>query len=110
MINLIPSHYQYLLADETKAFCWVATVMPNGGPQLTSVWFNTDGEHILFNSTNRSAKYRYLKANPKIAIAIVDPNNPQKYMQLRGTVNSLKRAPKPTPMSSPVNTLEKISR
>lgn len=86
MIDLIPADYQYLLADETRAFCWVATVMPNGTPQLTCVWFNTDGRHILFNSTNRSAKYRYLKTNPKIAVAIVDPNNPQKYVQIRGTV------------------------
>jgi PPOX class probable F420-dependent enzyme len=86
MIDLIPPHYQYLLTDETKAYCRVATMMPNGGPQLTCVWFNTDGEHILFNSTNKSAKYRYLTSNPKVAVAIVDPNNPQKYMQIRGTV------------------------
>ncbi len=86
MINLIPPDYQYLLKDETKAFCWVATVMPSGGPQLTCVWFNTDGEHILFNTTHRTAKYRDLKVNRKIALAIADPKNPQKYLQIRGTV------------------------
>ena len=86
MIDLIPPDYQYLLKDETRAFCWVATVMPSGGPQLTCVWFNTDSEHILFNTTHRTAKYRDLKANPKIALAIVDPNNPQKYVQIRGIV------------------------
>ncbi len=88
MIDLIPPDYQYLLKDETKAFCWVATIMPSGGPQLTCVWFNTDGTHILFNTTHRTAKYRDLKANPKVALAIVDPHAPQKYMQIRGTVES----------------------
>lgn len=88
MINLIPADHQYLLADETKAYCWVATVMPNGGPQLTCIWFNTDGTHILFNTTDKSAKYRYLSKNQKVALAIPDPNNPQKYIQVRGTVES----------------------
>jgi PPOX class probable F420-dependent enzyme len=82
----IPENYQYLLKDETKAFAWVATVSPEGEPQLTSVWFNTDGEHLLFNTTDRSAKYRFLKENPNVAIAIVDPNDPHKYFQVRGTV------------------------
>jgi PPOX class probable F420-dependent enzyme len=86
MIDLIPESYQYLLKDETKAFAWVATVNPRGGPQLTSVWFNTDGEQILFNTTDKSAKFRYLKANPRIALAIVDPTNAYKYVQVRGKV------------------------
>ncbi|MEX2161468.1 MAG: PPOX class F420-dependent oxidoreductase [Anaerolineales bacterium] len=86
MIDLIPESHQYLLNDETKAFAWVATVNPDGGPQLTSVWFDTDGEHILFNTTDKSAKYRYLKANPKMAVAIVDPKDPHKYVQIRGKV------------------------
>lgn len=80
----IPENYQYLLKDETKAFAWVATVSPEGEPQLTSVWFNTDGEHILLNTTDKSAKVRFLKQNPNIAVAIVDPDDPHKYFQIRG--------------------------
>lgn len=84
MIKIIPPDYQYLLEDKTKAFAWVATVMPNGGPQLTSVWFNSNGKHILFNITDKSAKHRYLQANPRVVVAIVDPKDPYKYMQIRG--------------------------
>ena len=60
--------------------------MPNVSPQPTCVWFNSDGSHILFNTTDRSAKYRYLKKNPKVALAIPDPSNPQKYIQVRGNI------------------------
>lgn len=88
MIDSIPESHQYLLKDDTKAFCWVATVMPNGVPQLTSVWFNTDGEHILFNSPQSSAKFRYLKKNPQIAVGIADPTDPYKYVQIGGKVEA----------------------
>lgn len=84
MIDLIPFEYQYLLDDETKAFAWVATVMPKGGPQLTSVWFNSDRKHILFNITDKSAKHRNLQADPRVVVAIVDPKDPYRYIQIRG--------------------------
>lgn len=86
LIDKLPESYHYLLKDETKAFAWVATVSPKGEPQLTSVWFNTDGEHILFNTTDKSAKFKFLSQNPKVAVAIVDPADPHKYFQIRGTV------------------------
>lgn len=84
IIKIVPPEYQYLLEDETKAFAWVATVIPSGSPQLTSVWFNSDGENILFNITDKSTKHRNLQANPRIVVAIVDPKDPYKYMQIRG--------------------------
>jgi PPOX class probable F420-dependent enzyme len=86
MIKIVPEEYQYLLKDETQAYAWVATVSPEDEPQLTCVWFNTDGEHILFNTTDKSAKYKFLSKNPKVAVAIVDPKNPHMYFQIRGEV------------------------
>lgn len=80
----LPESYRSLLADEAKAFAWVATVSPSDEPQLTSVWFNTDGVNILFNTTDRSTKFKFLSKNPNIAIAIVDPADPYRYIQIRG--------------------------
>jgi PPOX class probable F420-dependent enzyme len=64
--------------------------MSNGQPQLTYLWFNTDGEHILFNTMDRAAKHRYLSNNPRVAVLISDPENPHKYVQIRGTVELTK--------------------
>jgi len=90
MISSVPESHQYLLEDKTKAFANVATSMSNGQPQLTCVWFNTDGEHILFNTMDRAAKFRYLSKNPRVAVLIPDPDNPYKYVQIRGTVEMTK--------------------
>jgi PPOX class probable F420-dependent enzyme len=84
-MKIVPQEYQYLLKDETQAYAWVATVSPDGEPQLTCVWFNTDGEHILFNTTDKSAKFKFVSKNPNVAVAIVDPKNPHMYFQIRGT-------------------------
>ena len=85
MLN-IPTELQYLLADETKAFAFIATTMPDGSPQVTPVWFNTEGESILVNTVQGRTKYRNLKADPRVALAIPDPQDPYRYIQLRGRV------------------------
>lgn len=82
----IPEELQYLLADETKAFAFLATTMPDGSPQVTPVWFNKDGEHILINTVKGRIKYRNMLANPQIALAIPDPQDPYRYLQVRGRV------------------------
>ncbi|HRN49712.1 MAG TPA: PPOX class F420-dependent oxidoreductase [Anaerolineales bacterium] len=90
MLNTLPEAYRHLLADETKAFAWIATVDANNAPQLTAVWFNTDGEHILFGTSDKTAKFRNLSSNPNIAVAIVAPQNPYQYIQVRGQVEITK--------------------
>lgn len=90
MLNTLPEAYRHLLADETKAFAWIATVDANHAPQLTAVWFNTDGEHILFGTSDKTAKFRNLSSNPQIAVAIVAPENPYQYIQVRGRVEITK--------------------
>lgn len=90
MLNTLPEAYRHLLTDETKAFAWIATVDANHAPQLTAVWFNTDGEHILFGTSDKTAKFRNLSSNPRIAVAIVAPENPYQYIQVRGRVEITK--------------------
>ena len=85
MIN-IPEKLRYLLDDRTKAFAFLATTMPNGSPQVTPVWFNTDGEHILINTARGRAKDRNMIERPQVAIAIPDPKDTYRYIQIRGRV------------------------
>jgi PPOX class probable F420-dependent enzyme len=82
----IPENLQYLLADETKAFAFLATTMPDGSPQVTPVWFNTDGKYILINTARGRTKDRNLTKHPSVALAIPDPKDPYRYLQIRGKV------------------------
>jgi PPOX class probable F420-dependent enzyme len=85
-MNTIPEKFQDLLTDEAKAFLFLATTMADGSPQVTPVWFNTDGEYLLINSAKGRAKDRNMRARPRVAAAIMDPANPYRYIQLRGQV------------------------
>ena len=81
-----PEEYLDLLTPETKAFLFLATVMPDGSPQVTPVWFDTDGEHILINSNEGRVKDRNMKVRPYVAMVIQDPADPYRYLQIRGSV------------------------
>jgi PPOX class probable F420-dependent enzyme len=82
----IPETHLDLLKVEKKAFLYLATLMPDGSPQLTPIWFNTDGENILINSAVGRIKDRNMRARSQVALCIQDPSNPYRYMQIRGKV------------------------
>ncbi len=82
----IPTEYHDLLKDETKSYLFLATTMPDGSPQVTPVWFNTDGEYILINTNEGRAKDKNMKARPKVAFVIQDPKTPYRYIQIRGEI------------------------
>jgi PPOX class probable F420-dependent enzyme len=63
----------------------IATVMADGTPQVTPVWIDTDGEHVYFNTARHRVKLRNLERNPKVAISVVDKNDPYRLVVLRGT-------------------------
>jgi PPOX class probable F420-dependent enzyme len=85
-MNSIPESHSDLLKDETKAFVYLATLMKDGSPQVTPVWFNTDGEYILLNSASGRVKDRNMRARPTVALCITDPKDPYRYLQIRGRV------------------------
>ena len=66
--------------------CYIATTMPNGSPQLTQTWVDTDGEHVLINSVQGFVKVRNIERDPRVALAVSDPDNPRRYFQVRGRV------------------------
>ncbi len=82
----IPAPYQDLFEDETKAYLFLATVMDDGTPQVTPVWFNADDEHIFINTAEGRIKDKNMQARPHVALVIQDPNDPYRYMQIRGKV------------------------
>jgi PPOX class probable F420-dependent enzyme len=86
MVDKIPPSHADLLADETRSFAFLATVMKDGSPQVTPVWFNTDGKHILINTAEGRVKDRNMRARPQVALAIMDPKNSYRYIQVQGRI------------------------
>ena len=83
-----PEKYLDLVNNDSKAFLYLATVMRDGSPQVTPVWFSFDGEYILINTAERRTKERNMKDRPKVAMAIQDPKDPYRYLGMRGEIES----------------------
>jgi PPOX class probable F420-dependent enzyme len=69
--------------------CFVATVMPNGSPQLTQTWVTTDGENVVINIVDGMQKARNLARDPRVAINVVDPDDVFRFYAIRGRVVSM---------------------
>ncbi len=82
----VPEAFRDLL-DGKKAFANVATVMSDGSPQVTPVWFDVKGGKIRVNTAKGRVKSRTMREGAKVALAIMDPENPYRYVQIRGTVS-----------------------
>ena len=81
-----PTDFSDLLYGEKKALLYLATLMADGSPQVTPVWFSTDGEHILVNTNEGRTKDKNMKALPRVALTIQDPDNQDRYLGIRGEV------------------------
>ena len=66
--------------------CYVATTMPDGSPQLTQTWVDTDGEHVVINTVQGFQKLRNVERDPRVSVAVADPANPFRYYEVRGHV------------------------
>ncbi len=84
MSQAIPEKYRDLFSK--RAFASLATLMPDGRPQVTPVWVDLDGDHIIFNSARGRQKDKNVRRDPRVSLAIVDPENPYRYMEIRGRV------------------------
>ena len=81
-----PPEYLDLLKNETKAYLFLATIMRDGSPQVTPIWFNTEDDYILINTNEGRTKDLNMKARPKVALVIQDPKTPYRYIQIRGEI------------------------
>jgi PPOX class probable F420-dependent enzyme len=84
MSEVLPAKYLDLF--QKKALASLATLMPDGHPQVTPVWVDWDGTHVLVNSAKGRQKDRNMRARPEVSMAIVDPDNPYRYLEVRGHV------------------------
>ena len=66
--------------------CYLSTLMPDGSPQQTQTWVDTDGEHILVNTVDGFQKVRNIERDPRVALTVSDPENPHRYFAVRGRV------------------------
>jgi PPOX class probable F420-dependent enzyme len=82
----IPDEYLDLLQQQKKAFAHLATLMPDGTPQVTPVWFDYTGGVIRVNSAKGRTKTRNMKEGAPVALSIMDPDNAYRYLQIRGKV------------------------
>lgn len=87
MAAAIPEQYKDLL--EKKAFAHLGTLMADGSPQVTPVWFDYDGTHIRVNSAKGRVKDKNLRSRPQVALDVPDPDNPYRHMQIRGKVTQI---------------------
>lgn len=87
----VPAHLVHLLADPN--FGSLATVRPDNTAQVNPMWFEYDGEHLLFTHTTKRAKFRNLQKNPSMALAVFDPQNPLSYIEVRGSLSEVREDP-----------------
>jgi len=84
MANVIPDKFLDLF--QKRAFANLATLMPNGHPQVTPVWCDYDGQHVIVNSAKGRQKDRNMRRDQRVSLSIMDPENPYRYLEIRGTV------------------------
>jgi PPOX class probable F420-dependent enzyme len=71
---------------EKKGFANLATLMPDGSPQVTPVWVELESGEVVVNSAKGRRKDLNMRSRPSVALSIQDPENPYRYMEVRGTV------------------------
>jgi PPOX class probable F420-dependent enzyme len=87
MAATIPDKFLDLF--QKKAFGNLATLMPDGSPQVTPVWVDFDGNHVIINSARGRQKDKNMQRNAKVALSILDPDNPYRYLEIRGQVDDI---------------------
>ena len=88
---IIPENFHDLL-EQKKAFAQLATIMPDGTPQVTPVWFDYTGGMIRVNTAKGRVKARNLREGAPVALSIMDPDNAYRYIQIRGRVKRVSEA------------------
>lgn len=85
----IPPEFRDLF--ETRSFAFVATLLPDGAPHVTPTWVDFDGEHVLVNTVAGNRKHKNVQRDPRISLSIIDPENPYRYLTVRGAVVEMRR-------------------
>ncbi len=87
MAAAIPEQYKNLFSK--VAFAHLATLMPDGSPQVTPVWFDYDGSHIRVNSAKGRVKDKNMRRDKRVALAVQDPDNAYRYLAEQGEITEI---------------------
>lgn len=87
MTAAIPAQLLHLL--ERPLFGHLGTIRPDDTVQVNPMWFEFDGENLLFTHTNKRAKYRNLQHNPSMSLSVTDPEQPSHYVEVRGKLTEI---------------------
>src|SRR5687768_14243383 len=85
--DTIPESYRDLL--DRPIIVALATLMPDGHPQVTSVWCSYDGTHVIVNATAQTQKHRNMVKRPRVTIMAFDPNDQFRFIEIRGVVEKI---------------------
>lgn len=88
----IPAAFQDLMTNP-KAFAHLATIMKDGSPQVTPVWFDFHDGKVRVNTAKGRVKARNMQQGSRVALSILDPDNAYRYLQIRGVVTSVTDEP-----------------
>ena len=84
---MIPDSAADLMSWEKKSFAHLALTLADGTPQCTPLWFDYDGTHVIINSALGRVKDRAMRRAPQVALAISDPDNPYRYIQILSLIH-----------------------
>ena len=78
--------FVYKLCTEGRNFASLATLMPDGSPQVSVTWVDSDGEYILINTADGRVKTENMRRDPRVAVSIMDSGNPYRQAMIMGSV------------------------
>ncbi len=81
---MFPESHRDLLSDEKRAAAYLATLMPDGSPQVTPLWFSYENNLLRINTKRGRVKEKNLSARPQVALVIQDPADTERFIQVRG--------------------------
>src|SRR5260221_6785775 len=81
MSQVIPEKYRDLFSK--RAFASLATLMPDGQPQVTPVWCDIEADLVVVNTPKGRQKDKNMRRDPRAALTVIDPENPYRYLEIR---------------------------
>jgi PPOX class probable F420-dependent enzyme len=84
MTMKLPDRFVELMRKASP--CFITTLMPDGSPQMTETWVDTDGEHVIINTVQTHLKVKNIARDPRVAVAVCDAAEPSRYYAIRGRV------------------------
>ena len=87
MAEPIPDAFKDIL--QKRGYAHLATLMKDGSPQVTPVWYDFDGTHIRINTAKGRLKDKNMRRDKQVALSIQDPDNPYRYLAIRGDIDEI---------------------